>query len=100
MEQYSEILSTNYWGNSVGAWALAMFGILSALVFSKLVFQVLKKVGTTLASKTKTNLDDAIFDAVEDVADFATVIAVLLMVCSMISDSRAEGGCKPTACSY
>lgn len=66
MDQYSEILSTTYWGNTVGMWAIALFGVLASLIFSKIVFKILKKVGTMLASRTKTNIDDALFDAVEE----------------------------------
>lgn len=67
-------LSTTYYGNTVGRWALALVIIVAALVVGKALYWVFKNVARALTARTKTKLDDIILDMVEEPIVFALTL--------------------------
>ena len=70
----ADILNLVVWGNNIVQLALYMGILLAAILGTKIVYWLFKKVFRTLASKTKTQLDDLIVDALEKPVIFATFL--------------------------
>lgn len=60
-----EILATTFWNNDIETWIKALFFIVGGIFVGKIVVWILEKVLKKVTSKTKTNLDDIIIDAVK-----------------------------------
>lgn len=70
----ADILAYTIWGNNLVQIALYIGILLAAILGTKLVYWLFKKVFRTLATKTKTRLDDLIVEALEKPVIFAIVL--------------------------
>ena len=69
-----EILTQNYYGNSLQSWLLALLIIVISLMLGKVIYYVFSRFIRLLTSKSKTKLDDIIVDMVEEPAVFLVVV--------------------------
>jgi MscS family membrane protein len=67
-------LENVFLGNSLQNWAMSLGIIFSTLIFSKLISSFLNQIGLKLTKKTKTNLDDLLFDTIQKPLTFALIL--------------------------
>ena len=59
------MLEYKFWGNTVESWGISILIIIGAFLITKLISLLNKKVIKPLTRKTKTELDDIIYDSLE-----------------------------------
>lgn len=72
---FEGILTKTYYGNTVGAWAIALAIIVGAIVVGKALYWLCSTTLRRLTAKTETKIDDIIVDMVEEPIVFAITIA-------------------------
>ena len=75
-EEMSQFIEKNFWGNSIGEWLVSFGIILGALLLGKFAYYCLQKIGKKLTAKTKTRVDDVIFDMIEEPASLMVTIYI------------------------
>ncbi len=70
-----EFLSKQFYGNTVGDWAIALAIIVGSVIFGKLLFFIFSRTLKVFTKKSKTRIDDIIIDMVEEPIVFAIIIA-------------------------
>ncbi len=63
---FTDLFSKMYYGNSIGTWLLSLSLLLASILLSKLIYRLIQFFGQKITSRTKSNLDDAIFDSIEE----------------------------------
>lgn len=74
MEEWKEFISQEFYGNTVGDWAIAMIIIVASILVAKIVFYLIGKFVKRLAKNTKSKLDDIIIDKFEEPIVFLIII--------------------------
>ena len=87
-----EFINTEYYGNTVGEWAIAFAIIIGSMLFAKVVFFLISKFIKKITKKTKSKIDDIIIDKFEEPAVFGIIILGVWFGFSTlnISDSLQE----------
>lgn len=87
----ADFLTGTFWGNSIGAWAIALGIVLGSLVGGKILYFLCSGVVKRMASKTASNLDDLIIDMVEEpVIVGLTVAGIVLGLSTLNLPASAE----------
>ncbi|HAQ60598.1 TPA: mechanosensitive ion channel family protein [Candidatus Delongbacteria bacterium] len=74
-----DFLSKAFYGNTVEQWFYSLLFVLGGILFSKAIYWVIKEVVKKLTAKTKTNLDDALIDALEKPVVYGIVLTGMWM---------------------
>ncbi len=70
-----ELLSRNYYGNTVLDWVIAFGIIIAAFLVGKIAYWISGNIFRQWTKRTKTNLDDIILDMVEEPIVFVLTVA-------------------------
>jgi len=71
----SDLLSTTYYGNSLGQWMTAFAIIIGVLLGAKIVYWLFKGLFSRMAKKTESKLDDLILDLIEEPIIFCVTVS-------------------------
>lgn len=71
---FEGILTREYYGNTVGEWAIALLIIVAAVVVGKALYWLCSTVLRRLTRKTETKVDDILIDMIEEPIVFAITI--------------------------
>jgi MscS family membrane protein len=77
--------SKQFYGNTVGGWALALGIVFGSLIVGKILYWTFKNVVAKWTAKTENKLDDLILDMIEEPIVFSLVIIGIYAGVSMLN---------------
>jgi len=85
----NEFFSREWYGNTIGAWAVALLIILGSIVAGKLVYWFSSKVLKQFTKKTKTKIDDILVDMLEEPIVVGIVVGATWYAINWLSFSES-----------
>lgn len=75
MESISELLNKEFYGNTIGNWAISLVLVFGAVIFARMIYWFLNKVVVKATQKTSSKIDDIILSSAKEPLVF--VVALL-----------------------
>jgi MscS family membrane protein len=72
--ELQSFFSKMFYGNTVLDWVVAFSGVLLSILLAKVVYRIVKRLASRFTKKTKTRVDDLLFDVLEEPLSLALAI--------------------------
>lgn len=89
----NEFFAHEFYGNTVGEWAISLAIIIGTLVAAKVLYWIFTRIVKSIVSRTKTRLDDIIVDMLEEpIVLILTIIGVWFAVGRLTFTEQVNDG--------